>query len=74
MKTLKELKEDIEVIKACRLSVKIARKAGRIPDTRFLAHIASVPEWTIVIFNRKWIFSKEFKTQSKIWVFSFSQE
>lgn len=53
MKTLKELKEDIEVIKDCRRKVREFRKAGYKMDTKFLAYVASVPEWTIVIFNRR---------------------
>ena len=53
MKTIKELKEDIKVIKDCRRRVRKAREAGCSMNTKFLAHIASVPEWTIVIFNRK---------------------
>ena len=53
MKTIKELKEDIKVIKDCRHRVRKAREAGLSMNTKFLAHIASVPEWAIVIFNRK---------------------
>ena len=53
MKTIKELKEDFKVIKDCRRRVRKARQAGYSMNTKFLAHIASVPEWTIVIFNRK---------------------
>lgn len=53
MKTIKELKEDIRVIKDCRRMVKKARNDGKHMNVKFLAHIASVPEWTIVIFNRK---------------------
>ena len=53
MKTIKELKEDIKVIKDCRRRVRKAREAGCSMDTKFLAYVASVPEWTIVIFNRK---------------------
>ena len=53
MKTIKELKEDIKVIKDCRRRVRKAREAGYSMNTKFLAHIASVPEWTIVVFNRK---------------------
>ena len=53
MKTIKELKEDIKVIKDCRRRIRKAREAGRSMNTRFLAYVASVPEWTIAIFNRK---------------------
>ena len=53
MKTIKELKEDIKVIKDCRRRVRKAREAGLSMNTKFLAYAASVPEWTIVIFNRK---------------------
>ena len=53
MKTIKELKEDIKVIKDCRRKVRKAREAGRSMNTKFLAYVASVPEWTIVIFNKK---------------------
>ena len=53
MKTIKELREDIKVIKDCRRKVRKAREAGYSMNTEFLAHIASVPEWAIVIFNRK---------------------
>lgn len=53
MKTIKKLKEDIWVIKDCRHRVRKAREAGYVMNTKFLAHIASIPEWTIVIFNRK---------------------
>ena len=53
MKTIKELKEDIKVIKDCRRRVRKAREAGYSINTEFLAYIASVPEWAIVIFNRK---------------------
>lgn len=53
MKTIKELKEDIKVIKDCRRMVKKARNDGKPMNVKFLAHVASVPEWTIVIFNRK---------------------
>ena len=53
MKTIKELKEDIKVIKDCRRKVRKAREAGRPMDTEFLAYIASVPEWAIVMFNKK---------------------
>ena len=53
MKTIKELKDDIKVIKDCRYRVRKAREAGRSMDTKFLAYVASVPEWAIVIFNRK---------------------
>ena len=53
MKTIKELKEDIKVIKDCRHRVRKSRESGYSMNTKFLAHIASVPEWTIVIFNRK---------------------
>ena len=53
MKTIKELKEDIKVIKDCRRRIRKAREAGRPMDTKFLAYVASVPEWAIVIFNKK---------------------
>ena len=53
MKTIKELKEDIKVIKDCRRRVRKAKEAGYSVNTKFLAHIASIPEWTIVVFNRK---------------------
>ena len=53
MKTIKELKEDIKIIKDCRRRVRKSREAGCSINTKFLAHVASVPEWTIVIFNRK---------------------
>ena len=53
MKTIKELKEDIKVIKDCRRRVRKAKEAGYSANTKFLANIASVPEWTIVVFNRK---------------------
>lgn len=53
MKTIKKLKEDIWVIKDCRHMVRKAREAGYDMNTKFLAHISSIPEWTIVIFNRK---------------------
>ena len=53
MKTIKELKDDIKVIKDCRRRVRKASQAGYSINTKFLAHIASIPEWTIVIFNRK---------------------
>ena len=53
MKNIKELKDDIKVIKDCRYRVRKAREAGCSMDTKFLAYVASVPEWTIVIFNRK---------------------
>ena len=53
MKTIKELKEDIKVIKDCRRRVRKAREAGRPMDTKFLAYVASVPEWAILIFNKK---------------------
>ena len=53
MKTIKELKDDIKVIKDCRYRVRKAREAGRSMDTKCLAYVASVPEWTKVIFNRK---------------------
>ena len=53
IKTIKELKEDIKVIKDCRCRIRKAREAGRHMDTKFLAYVASVPEWTILIFNKK---------------------
>ena len=53
MKYIKELIEDIRVIKSCRRIVRKAIKDGYSPNTRFLAQIASVPEWAIVIFNKK---------------------
>ena len=53
MKTIKELKEDIKVIKDCRRMVRKARQAGYSMNTEFLAYIASVPEWSILIFNKK---------------------
>ena len=53
MTTIKELKEDIKVIKDCRLRVRKAREAGRPMNTKFLAYVASIPEWTILIFNKK---------------------
>ena len=53
MKTIKELKEDIKVIKDCRRRVRNAREAGNSMNTKFLSYVASVPEWAIVIFNRK---------------------
>ena len=53
MKTIKQLKEDIKVIKDCRRRIRKAREAGRPMDTKFLAYVASVPEWSILIFNKK---------------------
>jgi len=45
---IERILEDIQVIKDCR---KRYRKNPKI-NTRFLAHIASIPEWTITLLNK----------------------
>ena len=53
MKIIKELKEKVYVIKDCRRKVRRSKGTKHpIRNTKFLAYIASVPEWTITIFNR----------------------
>ena len=46
----KNIVKTIKVIKSCRKMVRRDGGANKV-NTEFLAHLASVPEWTIVIFN-----------------------
>ena len=44
--------ENLRVIFDCRKTIRNARKRGFHVNTEFLAYIASIPEWTITIFNK----------------------
>ena len=52
MKTLRRIQDTIWTIKDCRRIVRKDREHGLKTNTRFLAHLASIPEWTLVIFNK----------------------
>ena len=50
---IKKINEDLYVIFDCRRRIKQENKNGHLVNTKFLAMIASVPEWTITIFNKQ---------------------